>query len=134
MISDDIARIMNDQLMIFLCGVYSLAFAIFHSQFWRLFNWKIELPKLQPANQAIMQISNICLIYFFLLVAAICFIFPTELLNTRLGHFFIAGISLFWVGRTIEQFIFLKVDHPMVHLLTYIFILGAIMFAIPVII
>lgn len=134
MINDDIARIMNDQLMVFLCGVYSLAFAIFHTRFWKLFNWKDDLNKLQHANKAIMQIANLRLIYFFLFVAATCFIFPNELLNTKLGMFFLAGNSLFWAGRTIEQFIFLKVDHPMVHLLTYIFILGAIMFAVPVII
>ena len=118
--------------MIFLCGLYSLGFAIFHSQFRRLFDWKQELPKLSTANKAIMQIANLRLIYFFLFVSAVCFIFPRELATTTFGHFFMMGISLFWLGRTIEQFIFLKVDHPMVHLLTYLFILGAIMFAIPV--
>ena len=121
-----------DDTMIFLCGLYSLGFAIFHSQFRRLFDWKQELPKLSTANKAIMQIANLRLIYFFLFVSAVCFIFPRELATTTFGHFFMMGISLFWLGRTIEQFIFLKVDHPMVHLLTYLFILGAIMFAIPV--
>lgn len=123
-----------DEIMIFLCGVYCIGFAIFHTQFWRIFNWKTDLNNLQPANKAIMQIANLRLIYFFLFVAAICFIFPKELLNTSLGNFFLAGMSLFWLGRMIEQFIFLKVDHPMVHLLTYLFIIGALLFAIPVLI
>lgn len=122
---------MNDQLMILLCGFYSLGFALFHSQFWKLFNWKSDLANLQPVNKAIMQIANIRLIYFFVFVAAVCFIFPHELSTTPLGKFFLAGMSLFWLGRAIEQFIFMKVDHKMVHLLTYIFLLGAIMFAIP---
>lgn len=122
---------MNDQVMILLCGIYSLGFAIFHTQFWRVFDWKNDLNKLSPANKAIMQIANIRLIYFFVFVAAVCFIFPHELSTTNLGRFFLAGMSLFWLGRAIEQFIFLKINHKMVHLLTYIFLLGAIMFAIP---
>ena len=68
----------------------------------------------------------------FLLVAAICFIFPQELASTSLGKFFMIGMSLFWLGRTIEQFVFVRIKHPIVEVLTYIFILGAIMFAVPV--
>lgn len=123
-----------DEIMIFLCGVYCIGFAIFHTQFWRIFNWKTDLNTLQPANRSIMQIANLRLIYFFVFAAAICFIFPMELLNTHLGNFFLAGMSLFWLGRTIEQFIFVKIDHPMVHLLTYLFIIGTLLFAIPILI
>jgi len=122
-----------DGIMIFLCGVYSIGFAIFHTQFWRIFDWKNDLNKLQATNKAIIQIANLRLIYFFLFVAAICFIFPSELLNTTLGHFFLGGMSVFWLGRTIEQFIFLRVDHPMVHFLTYVFMIGALLFAIPLV-
>ena len=122
---------MNDQLMMYLCGIYSLGFAIFHMRFWRLFNWRTELEKLEPYNKGIVQIVNIRLIYFFLFVAAICFIFPRELTTTNLGRFFLAGMSLFWLGRAIEQVIFLRIEHRLVHLLTYLFVLGAIMFAIP---
>lgn len=119
--------------MILLCGLYSLGFAVFHTQFWRLFDWKHELLKLSPANKAIMQIFNTRLIYLFLFVAAICFFFPEELATTPLGHFFLVGMSLFWLGRMVEQFVFLKkLDHPLVHLLTYVFLLGSILFAIPV--
>jgi hypothetical protein len=122
---------MTDQTIIFICGLYCLGFALFHTQFWRLFNWKQELEKLSAPNKAIMQIANVRLIYFFVFVATICFIFPEELATTTFGNFFVGGMSLFWIGRTIEQFVFLKIDHPMVHLLTYIFIIGAILFALP---
>ncbi len=123
---------MNDQTMIFLCGFYALGFAVFHTQFWRLFKWKEELSKLSSINRAIMQILNLRLIYFFIFVAVACFVFPDELLTTPFGHFFLIGMSLFCLGRTIEQFIFIRVNHPMAHLLTYLFIIGAILFAIPV--
>ena len=123
---------MKDETLIILCGIYSLGFAIFHTQFWKLFGWKSDLQKLQPYNKAIMQIANLRLIYFFLMVAIICFFFTKELSTTPLGKFFMIAMSLFWLGRTIEQAVFLKIDHPMVHLLTYLFILGTVMFAIPV--
>ena len=124
---------MNDQVMLLLCGFHSLGFALFHAGFWKLFGWKKDLEKLEPHNKAIMQIANIQLIYFFLFVAAACFIFPAALLTTSFGNYFMGGMSLFWLGRTIEQFIFLRIDHPMVHLLTYLFLIGAVMFAIPVV-
>lgn len=109
-----------------------MGFAIFHTQFWRLFNWRNELKDLSMPNRAIMQIANLRLIYFFFFAAALCFLFPDDLATTSMGHFFLIGMSLFWLGRTVEQFIFLKIDHPMAHLLTYLFIIGAILFAIPV--
>ena len=85
------------------------------------------------ANKAIIQIANLRLIYLFVFVAVICFIFPKELTTTPLGRFFMIGMSVFWFTRMIEQFIFLKVNHPLVHLLTYLFLIGSILFLIPVI-
>lgn len=118
--------------IILLCGIHSLAFAIFHICFWKLFNWKIELNKLNFANKAIVQILNIRIIFLLFFVAFICFYFPSELLNTLFGQVFLGGISLFWLGRTIEQFIFLRVNNKYVHLLTFLFIVGALLFGIPV--
>ncbi len=120
---------MNTILLI--CGLYSVGFAIFHMLFWRLFKWKDELKKLHFANRAIVQILNTRLIYFFLFVAFICFVYPDELLTSGIGRAFLAGISLFWFGRTIEQFVFLKVHNRYVHILTFVFIVGTILFALP---
>lgn len=121
------------KILIYSCGVYSIGFAIFHLYFWKLFDWKNDLKKLSLANKAIIQIANLRLIYFFLFVAVICFVFPDELYHSKLGNAFLIGISLFWLGRTIEQFIFLRVKHRMVYSLTLVFILGAILFALPVV-
>ena len=125
---------MNDQVMIVLCGIYCLGFAVFHTQFWKLFNWRDDLSKLMPINTAIMQILNIRLIYMFILVGVLCIVFREELASTTLGDFFLGGMSLFWLGRAFEQYIFVKSDHPMSQLLTYVFLLGAVMFAIPVLV
>ncbi|PST82061.1 hypothetical protein C7T94_14715 [Pedobacter yulinensis] len=118
--------------IVIICGIYCLAFAVFHLWFWRLFSWKTELLKLSFPNRAIMQILNTRLIYVFLLFALLCFCFPQELCTTPMGHLLLGGMSVFWMGRTIEQFVFLRRNHPYIHLLTLVFAAGAVLFLIPV--
>lgn len=118
-------------IIIYLCGLYSLGFGIFHMFFWRLFDWKNDLKKLTIANKAIIQIANTRLIYFFMFVAFVCFYCTNELIETRLGNVFLIGISIFWLGRTIEQFIFLRVKNKIVNILTFIFVIGMILFVLP---
>ena len=64
-------------MVIFICGIHSIAFAIFHVLFWKLFNWKTDLKKITYTNRPIIQILNIRAIYFFLFI--LCFLFPTKL-------------------------------------------------------
>ena len=123
-----------DHTMLFLCGAFCLGMAIFHFRFPVLFDWKNELPKMSVANRAILQIANRRLIYFFLLVSGMCFLFPDELSTTPLGRFFMIGMSIFWLSRFVEQFVYVRIDHRLVHLLTYLFLIGAILFAVPVLI
>ncbi|WP_149194819.1 hypothetical protein [Luteimonas suaedae] len=122
---------MSNEWLILLCGLHSLGFALFHLAFWKLFGWKHELRKAALPTRAITQILNLRLIYVFAGIAAICFLFPTELRATPLGRALLLFMALFWVGRTIEQFVFLRVNHPLVHALTGTFVLGAILFALP---
>ena len=42
-------------------------------------------------------------------------------MGSRLGRSLLAAMSLFWVGRTIEQFIFLRINDRRVHALTALF-------------
>ncbi len=118
--------------IVLICGFYSLAFAIFHLMFWNIFGWKKDLARLRPENRAIMQILNLRLIYVFLFAALMCFVFPDEMISTAMGKAFMAGFSLFWLGRTVEQFVFFRMKHPAVHMLTVVFILGMILFAVPI--
>ncbi|PXY45826.1 hypothetical protein [Flavobacterium hydrophilum] len=117
--------------IVFICGFYNIAFALFHIGFWKIFHWNTDLKKLSFANKAIMQILNIQIIYYFIFTAVVCFVFPTELANTKFGNYFLAGTSLFWLIRTIQQFIFLRANHYKIHLLTFIFLIGAIIFSLP---
>ena len=119
--------------IVYLCGLHSLGFAIFHAFFWKIFNWKYDLKTSSIPTQAIIQIANLCLIHIFLLNALLCFWLPNELAGTKLGQVFMAGMALFWLGRTIEQFIFLPYNRLAIHVLTALFLLGAVLFALPLI-
>ena len=120
--------------IIILCGLYNIGFAIFHIGFWKIFHWDSELKKLSFANKGIMQILNVQMIYYWVFVAIACFAFPTELLTTKFGNFFLIGNSIFWLLRTIQQFIFLRANHIAIHILTFIFMIGALLFALPLLI
>nr|WP_295374948.1 hypothetical protein [Pseudoxanthomonas sp.] len=114
-----------------LAGVHSLGFALFHLAFWKLFRWHDELAKVGFATRAITQILNLRLIYLFLGVGAACFVFTGELQDSGLGRALLAFMALFWAGRTVEQFVFLRRHHWLLHLLTALFVLGALLFALP---
>jgi FtsH-binding integral membrane protein len=99
--------------------------------FWRIFGWKDDLKKLNLGNRTIIQIANLRLIYIFLGMSFICFYIPEDLVHTNLGRILMYGMSGFWLGRMIEQFIFLRVSHWMVHLLTVLFLIGVLLFLLP---
>ena len=124
-------RVTRMDKLVTLCGIHSLGFAIFHILFWRIFRWPVELQKVSVPTRAMIQIFNLRLIYLFAGVAALCFYFQDELVTTPLGKAIMLGMSLFWLGRLIEQFIFLRYHSWMVHLLSVMFGVGAVLFAWP---
>jgi hypothetical protein len=120
------------EIIILLCGIYNIGFAIFHVSFWKIFQWDTELKKISFANSGIMQILNVQITFYFVFVAVFCFVFPTELLTTKFGSYFLGTASLFWFIRTIQQLIFLRANNYKLHILTIIFLAGAILFALPI--
>lgn len=122
---------MDAETLVCLAGIHSLAFAAFHLAFWRLFDWKRELAKVGLPTRAVTQILNLRLTYVFLGVGAACFFFTDDLLQTPLGQAMLGFMALFWLGRTIEQWVFLRIHDVRVHMLTALFVLGAILFAAP---
>lgn len=124
---------MDKTIFIKICAFYNLAFFVFHLFFWKLLDWKNELAKLKPINGGVMQILNLRLIYVFLLMSMTCFFFPDELASTQLGKFLLLGFFLFWFGRLIEQFIFLRMKSKVLTILTAAFIAGVILHLLPLV-
>ncbi len=123
---------MTGDTMLLLCGLHSLGFAAFHVAFWALFRWPKTLASTTVANRAILQIANVQLIWVFLCIGGLCLRFPDALIQTPLGRAVMLGMSGFWVLRLIQQFVFLRVKHPLVHTLSVLFALGAALFALPI--
>ena len=122
---------MRPDVPLLLCALHSFGFAVFHLAFWKLFDWKRELARVGLPTRAITQILNLRLVYVFLGAGTMCLLFPAELRGTPLGRALLWFMVLFWLGRTIEQFVFLRINRPMVHALTVLFVLGAALFAWP---
>lgn len=118
---------MTAPTLIWLCGLHSLGFAAFHLAFWRLFDWPRSLQSTTRPNRAIIQILNLRLTWVFLAMGAALLAWPREVADTRLGHALLGFLCVFWVGRTIEQWVFLRVNRPLVHALTLAFALGALL-------
>lgn len=113
------------------CALHSLALAAFHAGFWRIFGWPRTLASTTLANRAIIQIANLRLIWFFLGIATACVVFPEELRSTSLGRAILWFMVVFWIGRTLEQWIFLRVRSRAVQGLTLVFVIGTLLFAAP---
>lgn len=124
----------RDEWLVWLCGMHSLGFAAFHMMFWKWFDWPRDLQRTSLATRAVTQILNLRLIYVFLGIAALCFFLPDELLHTRLGRAVMAGMAVFWLGRLVEQFVFLRINRPLVHVLSLLFAVGAALFAAPLVV
>nr|WP_255493032.1 hypothetical protein [Luteimonas sp. RC10] len=95
-----------------------MAFAVFHLAFWRLFGWPRTLQTTTIANRAILQIANAQLVLVFAGVAWLCLAMSDVL----------AGMAAFWWLRLTLQFVWLRVHHRLVHGLSALFLLGALMF------
>lgn len=116
--------------LIYIGGIYCLIFAIFHLAFWKLFDWKNELPKLKSVNRGVMQVLNLRLTYVFIVVAFISFFFADDLINTKLGNVILGSISIFALMRAIEQLIFWKIEKIGIAFF-FVLLFGAGIFAIP---
>ena len=90
-------------LLIKLGGYACLGWLVFHLLFWRIFEWKTQLPKLNDVNNGVMQVLNLCLSFAFGIFAAISLLHPDALLTSGLGRLLLVSIGIFWLVRLIEQ-------------------------------
>ncbi len=92
--------------LIRLGGIACLGWLLFHLFFWRLFDWKSQLPRLGFINRGVMQVLNLCLSFVFVIFAYLSLAHTREMISTPLGHALLASIGIFWLLRLAEQWIF----------------------------
>lgn len=117
--------------LLLACAIHSFGFAVFHAGFWHLFGWPRTLQSTTLPNRAIVQIANLQLVWLFTGIGLLCVFYPGELTSTRLGRAVLAGMAIFWTIRVVAQLVWLRRNHPLVHALTALFVLGAALFAMP---
>ncbi|TYT25703.1 hypothetical protein FZO89_05215 [Luteimonas viscosa] len=122
---------MHTETILLLCALHSFGFALFHLAFWRLFGWPRTLENTTRPNRAILQIANVQLVWIFIAIGLSCLLYPAELASSPLGRALLAAMAGFWAIRTGTQFVWLRIRHPLVHTLTASFVLGAVLFAWP---
>jgi len=122
---------MDSSLLIWIGGLYNLAFLIFHDFFWKIFDWKDDLKKLTPINKAIMQVLNLMLIFVLLIFAYVSFFHVQEMPTTELGKTITIFIALFWGIRAILQLVFFSRTKLISYMLFAIFIIGFLLYFIP---
>ena len=52
-------------------------------------------------------------------------------MRQRVGRALLAGMALFWTIRVVAQLVWLRINHPLVHVLTALFVLGIALFGMP---
>jgi hypothetical protein len=97
---------MKSLVWIYAAAGYNVALAAFHLGFWRMFRWKEELAKLHPVNRGVVQVMNLMLVAFLLLMAAVQVLNAAELTATALGRLLMAGVTGLWLLRAVLQPLF----------------------------
>lgn len=119
--------------LITIGGIYNILFALFHTGFWKMFNWNAELEKLDFNNKWAMQILNIQTIYYLIFTAVICFVFKNELQTTRVGKWLLIGMAGFWFVRAMEQFVYWEMGAASTIIMVLFFLSGSGLFLVPAI-
>ncbi len=115
---------MGREFFVISCGIFNISFGILHLFFWKLFDWKHDLQKISYYNRATLQILNLRMIYVFISVGFIIVLFRADIMYSTLGDAILVGVLLFWLGRLIEQVIFLREKSFKVMALTGVIVIG----------
>ncbi len=84
--------------LLFVCGILSALFTVFHIGFWWIFDWPARLSYMTAEHRMLMQTFNFCMLPFFFFSTYAYLVLRDELLATKVGRAAIAlnvGIYLF---------------------------------------
>ena len=89
---------------IYVGGALSLCMVLFHSRFYKLFDWKKEFENVSLKNRRIFYTIHMALLLLFLIFAFLSFVFVNELSQpTGIALGVTLAYSVFWLWRTIWQ-------------------------------
>jgi hypothetical protein len=129
------------QICIIIGGILSLFMAVLHSRFYKMFYWRREFRKVSLPNQRILYTIHIALLLFFVVFAALSFVYVDELGQPQGLALGMTGLyALFWLWRIIWQVAYFRPPKgsdvkkmPFIHyFLIAIFVLLFVAYGIPV--
>ena len=106
-------------------GVLTLALAVFHMLFWRIFDWREDLESLTFVNRAIMKALNVSLIYLLGFFGILSMAAANLMVEETLGRVIVAALAGFWIIRAIAQIVFFRLTKPVSIAMTVAFALMA---------
>lgn len=123
---------MNGNKWILAGGVLNALLAVFHMFFWELFDWPGSLAVLSLDNRGVMQTLNIHLILVFIMFTYVSLFYSREILQTSLGRIVGATIGLFYLLRSVNEFIFWDMTTLVSQISAVVFIGIGLMYLVPV--
>lgn len=126
-------------ISIYTGGILTLLMALFHTQFYKLFDWKSDFKKISIINSRIIYTIHFALLLLFLMFGSISIVFADELSqSTGLSKGLNFIMTIFWLWRFIWQLIYFKRGKeqrlpPRIIILIFVFILLFISYLIPLI-
>jgi hypothetical protein len=123
---------------VYIGGALTLIMAIFHTRFYRMFNWKTDFDKVTALNARIIYTVHLALLLLFFMLGIISIANAKELARS-IGLAFGLNLvfSVFWLWRLIWQFAYFKREKgqkiPFIGIiLIFVFVLLFITYLIPV--
>lgn len=117
-------------------GLFHLLCAGFHLFKPRMLQWHKKLENIPDENKSVLSndlnLMNLCILLFWLILAVIPFFYAGEMLNTGIGKALLTAIVLFWVIRIfILQPVLAGFKSKSSILQSLFFLIGFLLFLIP---
>lgn len=96
-------------ISIYVGGTLTILMALFHTRFFKIFNWESEFENLSPVNSRILYTIHIALLLIFFIIGILLVANAKELSKSiGLSAWMNSLLFIFWLWRFIWQFIYFK--------------------------
>lgn len=103
-----------NKTLVTIGGILYLIFGVFHMTFFRFFSKSPDFAQIKPFLSKIIQMLNIGVITFFLMLGVTMLVYRNEILTTKLGRAFLIVSSAFFIIRGAAEFFFNEPVLPLV--------------------
>ena len=94
---------------IYAGGILTLMIAVFHTRFYKMFNWQDTFGKINARDSRVLYTIHLALLLLFFVVGALSLIYAGELSRSAgLAFGLNVLLSAFWIWRMVWQFIYFK--------------------------